>query len=91
MKKNGKFCVCVDFRDLNNATPKDEYHMPITGMLVDFALGNEILSFMDGYSDYNQIFIAEDDVSKITFRCLGALGTYEWVYPLCLLDLRMLW
>ena len=67
MKKNGKFCVCVDFRDLNNATPKDEYHMPITGMLVNFALGNEILSFMDGYSDYNQIFIAEDDVSKITF------------------------
>ncbi|XP_072086771.1 uncharacterized protein [Arachis hypogaea] len=28
---------------------------------------------------YNQIFIAEDDVSKTAFRCLGALGTYEWV------------
>ncbi|XP_072084420.1 uncharacterized protein [Arachis hypogaea] len=36
-------------------------------MLVDSAAGNEILSFMDGYSGYNQIFIAEDDVSKTTF------------------------
>jgi hypothetical protein len=34
---------------------------------------------LDGYSGYNQIFIAEEDVSKTTFRCPGALGTYEWV------------
>jgi len=34
---------------------------------------------LDGYSGYNQIFIAEEDVSKIVVRCLGALGTYEWV------------
>ncbi|XP_057719592.1 uncharacterized protein LOC130934022 [Arachis stenosperma] len=48
-------------------------------MLIDSAAGNKILSFMDGYSGYNQIFIAEDDVSKTAFRCPGALGTYEWV------------
>ncbi|XP_057718370.1 uncharacterized protein LOC130932921 [Arachis stenosperma] len=48
-------------------------------MLIDSAAGNEILSFMDGYSGYNQIFIAKDDVAKTTFRCPGALGTYEWV------------
>ena len=53
--------------------------MPIANMLVDSASGHEILSFMDGYSSYNQIYIAEDDVSKITFRCPGAIGTYEWV------------
>ena len=79
MKKNSKLRVCIDFRDLNNATPKDEYHMPVADMLIDSALGNEILSFMDGYSGYNQIFIAEEDVSKMAFRCPGALGTYEWV------------
>nr|KYP72659.1 Transposon Ty3-I Gag-Pol polyprotein [Cajanus cajan] len=37
------------------------------------------LSLHDGYSGYNQIFIAANDVSKIAFRCPGALGVYEWV------------
>ncbi|XP_050896003.1 uncharacterized protein LOC127102699 [Lathyrus oleraceus] len=40
--------------------------------------GYEYLSMLDGYSGYNQIFIAEEDVPKIAFRCPGALGTYEW-------------
>ncbi|XP_072080195.1 uncharacterized protein [Arachis hypogaea] len=75
MKKNGKLRVCIDFQDLNNATPKDEYFMPMADMLIDSAAGNEILSFMDRYSGYNQIFITEDDVSKTTFRCPGGLGT----------------
>ncbi|XP_027347963.1 uncharacterized protein LOC113859366 [Abrus precatorius] len=78
IKKNGSLRVCIDFRNLNTATPKDEYPMPIADMLVDSAAGNEILSLLDGYSGYNQIFIAEEDISKTTFRCLGALGTYEW-------------
>ncbi|XP_057451900.1 uncharacterized protein LOC130743686 [Lotus japonicus] len=34
IKKNGKMRVCIDFRDLNAATPKDEYHMPIAEMMV---------------------------------------------------------
>nr|XP_025692964.1 uncharacterized protein LOC112795239 [Arachis hypogaea] len=74
MKKSGKLRVCIDFRDLNNATPKDEYFMPIADMLIDSAAENEVLSFMDGYSGYNQIFIMEDDVAKTAFRCHGALG-----------------
>src|SRR6185436_16223608 len=28
-KDSGKIIVCIDFRDLNKATPKDEYPMPI--------------------------------------------------------------
>ena len=53
--------------------------MPIADMLVDAAQGYEILSFMDCHSSYNQIYIAEDDVSKIIFRCPSIIGTYEWV------------
>ncbi|XP_015953779.1 uncharacterized protein LOC107478145 [Arachis duranensis] len=79
MKKNRKLRVCIDFQDLNNATLRDEYFMPIVDMLIDSAAGNEMLSFMDSYSGYNQIFIAEDDVAKTAFRCPGALGMYEWV------------
>ena len=79
MKKNGKLNVCVDFWDLNDVTPKDMYVMPIVDMLVDSTANNELLSFMDGFSGYNQILIAIDDISKIASICLGSLGTFEWL------------
>ena len=69
---------CVDFRDLNVATPKDMYVMPIADMLVDSTRNNELLSFMDGFSRYNQILIV-DDISKTSFRCPGSLGTFKWM------------
>ena len=79
IKKNGKLRVCINFRDLNDATPKDEYAMHVAEMLVDSAAGFEYLSMFDSYSGYNQILIADEDVSKTAFRWPGALGTYEWV------------
>ncbi len=74
-KKKGKLRNCIDFRNLNLAMPKDEYPMPIADMLIDAAAGHEVLSFKDGHASYNQIMIAESDVSKTAFRCLGAIGT----------------
>jgi hypothetical protein len=52
-KKDDQWRVCVDFRDLNRATPKDEYPMLVAEMLINMAVGNKILSFMDGNADYN--------------------------------------
>ncbi|XP_040364318.1 uncharacterized protein LOC121049925 [Rosa chinensis] len=40
--------ICVDYRDLNLATPKDVYPMPVADMLVDAVAGHKRLSFMDG-------------------------------------------
>ena len=54
-KKNGQIRVCVDFCDLNNACPKDDFPLPITEVMVDATIGHEALSFMDGSSGYNQI------------------------------------
>lgn len=79
IEKNGTLRVCIYFRDLNVATPKEEYQMSVAEMLVDSAGGFEYLSLLDGYSSYNQIFIAEEDVVKTVFRCPWALGTYKWV------------
>ena len=79
MKKNGKLRVYVDFRDLNATTPKDMYVMPITNILVDSIANNELLSFMDDFSRYNQILIVVDDISKTAFRCPGSLGTFKWL------------
>ena len=82
MKKNGKHRVCVDFRDLNAATPKDVYVVPIVDMLVDSTASNELLSFMDNFSEYNQILIVVDDISKTIFKCSGSLGMFEWLVML---------
>jgi hypothetical protein len=79
IKKNETLRVCTDFKGLNNATPKDEYPMPVAEMLVDSTTGFDYLSMLDGYSGYNQIFIVEEDVLKTSFRCQEALGCYEWI------------
>ena len=68
-KKNKKLCVCIDFRDLNKATPMDGYPMPVADMLVDAAAGHKVINFMDGNTGYKQICIAEEDVHKTAFRC----------------------
>jgi hypothetical protein len=69
----------MDFRDLNRATPKDEYPMPVAEMLVNKAAGNKILSFMDGNASYNQIFTALKDIHKTAFRVPRAVGLFEYV------------
>lgn len=53
--------------------------MPVVDLLVDAKSRHKILSFMDGHSDYNQIFIDEEDIHNTTFRCPGSLGTFAWV------------
>jgi hypothetical protein len=78
-KESGKLRVCTDFRNLNSATPKDEYPMPIADTLINNVLGNRIISFLDGNAGYNQIFMAEEDVSKTAFICPGFIGLFEWV------------
>jgi hypothetical protein len=78
-KKDGRWRVCVDFRDLNRATPKDEYPMPVAETLINIAAGNKILSFMDGNASYNQIFMAPYDMHKTAFSVLGAVGLFEYV------------
>jgi hypothetical protein len=69
----------IDFRNLNRATPKDEYPMPIADTLINNASRNRIISFLDGNVGYIQIFMAEEDTSKTAFICPGFIGLFEWV------------
>ena len=57
----------VDFRNLNKAYPRDELPLPNVDMLIDSAAGHAIFSFMDRFSDYNQIRMSPKDATKITF------------------------
>ena len=77
MKKNRKLKVCIDFRDLNFVTPKDMYVMPIADMLVDSTANNELCPSWT--VSLGIILIAVDDISKTVVRCLGSLGTFEWL------------
>ncbi|KAL0287172.1 UNVERIFIED_CONTAM: hypothetical protein Sangu_2704200 [Sesamum angustifolium] len=40
--KNGQIRVCVDFRDLNNACPKDDFLLPIVELMIDATVGHEV-------------------------------------------------
>ena len=67
-KKNRQIRCCVDFRNLNKACPKDEFPLPNRDLLIDSAAGNAMFSFMDGFSEYNQIKMAPKDAEKTAFR-----------------------
>ena len=73
-KKNGKWRVCMDFTDLNKACPKDSVPLPHIDRLVEATAGNELLSFMDAFSGYNQIMMNPDDREKTAF--ITDRGTY---------------
>ena len=52
-KKGGKLRMCVDYRDLNRASPKDNFPLPHINTLVNNTAKHSLFSFMDGFSSYN--------------------------------------
>nr|XP_027067607.1 uncharacterized protein LOC113693243 [Coffea arabica] len=66
-KKSGEVRVCVDYRDLNKASPKDDFPLPNIHILLDNTAGHEIESFGDCFAGYHQILMAEEDREKTSF------------------------
>jgi hypothetical protein len=54
-KKTGRIYVCMDFRYLKKACPKDNFPTPFIDQILDECAGSEVFSFIDGFSGYNQI------------------------------------
>ena len=67
-KKNGQLRICVDFQDLNDACPKDDFSPPVTELMINSTTGHEALSFMDCTAEYNQILMAPEDQEATAFR-----------------------
>ncbi|KAG9444946.1 hypothetical protein H6P81_016286 [Aristolochia fimbriata] len=76
-KKTGQIRVCVDFRDLNKACPKDDFPLPISELMVDATTGHEALSFMDGSSGYNQIRMDPKDEDLTAFCTPKGIFCYK--------------
>ena len=70
-KKDGKMRMCVDYRDLNRASPKDNFPLPRIDVLIDNTTSFALFSFMDGFLGYNQIKMALEDMEKTTFILYG--------------------
>ena len=51
--KNGKWCICVDYQELNKATQKDHFPFPFIDQVLDTWSGKKFFSFIDGFSGYN--------------------------------------
>lgn len=66
-KKQGTIWLCIYFRDLNKACPKDNFPTLFIGKIIDECVGNGMFSFIDGFSGYNQITIHPEDQYETTF------------------------
>src|SRR4051812_31276641 len=76
-KANGKWRICIDFTDVNKDCPKDPFPLPRIDQIVDSTAGCDLLSFLDAYSGYHQIFMAEEDEEKTAF--ITPCGTYYFI------------
>ena len=69
--------MCVDYRDLNRASPKDKFPVPHINVHVDNTANFALFSFMDGFSGYNQIKMVPEDMEKTTFVTLWGTFCYK--------------
>ena len=67
LKKNKKWCMCIDYTSLNKACPKDPFALPRIDQVIDSTVGCELLSFLDAYSGYHQIKLDPANRLKTAF------------------------
>ena len=97
-KKEKSWRLCVDFKDLNKAFPKDPFPLPRIDQIIDATAGHDSLCFLHAYSGYHQIKMAESDQAATTFitpygpfcfntmpfRLKNAGATYQRMIQTCL-------
>jgi hypothetical protein len=76
-KKSGKWRMCIDFTSLNKACLKDNFPLPRIDKIVDSAAGCKVMSLLDCFSGYHQIYMKEEDKASTSF--IMPFGTYCFV------------
>ena len=71
--------MCIDFTDLNNACTKDEFPLPRIDSFVDAATSSELMSLLDCYSGYHQIWMKKEDEPKTSFITSNGTYCYLWM------------
>ena len=75
-KKSGDIRICIDFRNLNQASLKDNYPIPTMEQILQSVSRSAKLSLLDGFSRYNQVLVSKEDRLKTTFQTKW--GTYSY-------------
>lgn len=52
IKKNRKWWLCVDYRELNKETKKKPFPFPFIGQVLDTFVGKKYFYFLDGFSGF---------------------------------------
>ena len=76
-KKDGSLRLCIDYRQLNRVTIRNQYQLPRIGELFDQLQGSRVYSKIDLRSGYHQLRVQESDVPKAAFRT--RYGHYEFL------------
>jgi hypothetical protein len=76
-KKNGEISLCVDFRNLNRSSKKDNYPLPKMERMLQNVAGTSRISMIDGFYGYNQIFVLPKDKEKTMFTTPWGILMYE--------------
>jgi hypothetical protein len=75
--KSDKWRMCIDFTSLNKACPKDNFPLSRIDKIVDSAVGCEVMSLLDCFSGYHQIYMKEEDKASTSF--ITPFGTYCFI------------
>ena len=76
-KKYGSLWLCIDYRQLNRVTIRNQYPLPRIDELFDQLQGSRVYSKIDLSSRYHQLKVQESDVPKTAFRT--RYGHYEFL------------
>jgi hypothetical protein len=75
-KKNGKWWMCTDFTDLNKYCPKDDFPLARIDKIVDCAACWEMMTLLDCFSGYHQIWLRKEDEEKTSFITPFGMNCY---------------
>ena len=67
-KKDGSRRLCVDYRELNSVTIKNQYPLPRIDGMFDQLGGASVFSKLDLRSGYHQVRVKAEDVQKTALR-----------------------
>jgi hypothetical protein len=76
-KKTDEIILCVDFKNMNRSSLKDNYPLPKMDHILEKVVGANRMSMIGGFSGYNQVIVHQDDKEKTAFTTRWGTFMYD--------------